>query len=276
VSAPGAEGITELNIIIIGAHPDDCEYRCAGTAAKWAAGGHAVKFVSMTRGDAGHHEAQSEPLAARRKTESEEAARRLGIAAVENLPHHDGLLEPSLEAREKVIRLIRQWRADVVVTHRPNDYHPDHRYTSQLVQDSAYLVLVPLVCPDTPPLRRNPVYLYMEDEFRKPYPFQPDCAVSIDDVWSKKIASLDAHVSQFYEWLPWVDGRLDQVPGEAGARRAWLDRQMRRVLPPAVASALVRRYGAEAAAPLQHAEAYELCEYGRQPSPEELERLLPR
>jgi LmbE family N-acetylglucosaminyl deacetylase len=264
---------SRLNVIIIGAHPDDCEYRCAGTAAKWAAAGHAVKFVSVTNGDAGHHELKGEALVARRKAESEEAARRLGIAAVELLPHHDGLLEPSLAARGTVIRQIRQWRADVVVTHRPNDYHPDHRYTSQLVQDSAYMVLVPIVCPDTPPLRRNPVYLYMEDEFSKPYPFRPDVVVAIDDVWAAKIGSLDAHVSQFYEWLPWVDGRLDELPRDPSARRDWLDRQMRRALPEPVCAALAERYGSASA---QCAEAYELCEYGRQPSREQLDALLPR
>jgi LmbE family N-acetylglucosaminyl deacetylase len=263
-----------MNVIIIGAHPDDCEYRCAGTAAKWAAAGHAVKFVSVTNGDAGHHELKGEALVSRRKAESEESARRLGIAAVELLPHHDGLLEPSLAARETVIRQIRQWRADVVVTHRPNDYHPDHRYTSQLVQDSAYMVLVPIVCPDAPVLRRNPVYLYMEDEFSKPYPFRPDVVVAIDDVWAKKVDSLDAHVSQFYEWLPWVDGRLEEVPREAHARREWLDSQMRRALSPDIRAALAARYGAAAGALCT--EAYELCEYGRQPSREELDALLPR
>ena len=209
------------------------------------------------------------------KSESEEGARRLGVEAVELLPHHDGLLEPSLTARETVIRQLRQWQADVVVTHRPNDYHPDHRYTSQLVQDSAYMVLVPIVCPDTPPLRRNPVYLYMEDEFTKPYPFTPDVAVAIDDVWQKKIASLDAHISQFYEWLPWVDGQLHEVPAGAEERRAWLERQLQRLPPPAVAAALSERYGADAAG-VEHAEGYELCEYGRQPSREELDKLLPR
>lgn len=263
-----------LNVIIIGAHPDDCEYRCAGTAAKWAAAGHAVKFVSATNGDAGHHELKGDALVARRQAESDEAARRLGIAAVELLPYHDGLLEPSLAARETVIRQIRQWNADIVVTHRPNDYHPDHRYTSQLVQDSAYLVLVPIVCPDTHVLRRNPVYLYMEDEFTKPYPFRPDIVVAVDAVWAKKIDSLDAHVSQFYEWLPWVDGKSDEVPRDNGARREWLERQMRRALPPGIRTALAERYGS--ADGVECAEAYELCEYGRQPTREELDTLLPR
>jgi hypothetical protein len=136
------------------------------------------------------------------------------------------------------------------------------------------MVLVPIVCPDAPVLRRNPVYLYMEDEFSKPYPFRPDVVVAINDVWAKKVDSLDAHVSQFYEWLPWVDGKLEEVPREAHARREWLDSQMRRALSPDIRAALAARYGAAAGA--LRAEAYELCEYGRQPSREELDALLPR
>jgi LmbE family N-acetylglucosaminyl deacetylase len=264
-----------MNIIIIGAHPDDCEYRCAGTAAKWAAAGHRVKFVSMTNGDAGHHELAGDDLIRRRRAEAEEGGRRLGVAAVELLDYHDGLLEATVSAREAVIRRIRQWNADLVVTHRPNDYHPDHRYTSELVQDSAYMVLVPAICRDTPPLGRNPVYLYMEDEFLKPYPFTPDIAVAVDETWDAKIDSLDAHVSQFYEWLPWVDGQSGQVPRDPGARRAWLDRSIRRTLPASVRAALDKRYGA-AGGSVTHAEAYELCEYGRQASYEELHTLLPR
>jgi LmbE family N-acetylglucosaminyl deacetylase len=264
-----------LNIIIIGAHPDDCEYRCAGTAAKWAARGDRVKFVSMTCGDAGHHEISGEKLISRRRLESEEAIRRLGVTAVENLPNHDGKLEPNLETRESVIRQIRQWTADVVVTHRPNDYHPDHRYTSQLVQDSAYIVMVPIICADVPVLRRNPVYVYMEDEFRKPYPFRPDVVVGIDETWQKKVDSMDAHVSQFYEWLPWVDGESDQVPQGAAERRSWLERKLERIPNGEARQSIDLRYGTEAKK-IQRAESYEICEYGRQPSAEEIERLFPR
>jgi LmbE family N-acetylglucosaminyl deacetylase len=261
-----------MNIIIFGAHPDDCEYRCAGTSAKWAAAGHRVKFVSLTNGGAGHHQMKTSDVVKRRRQESERAAGLLGVAELQICDNDDGLLEPTLAVRDTVIRAIRAWQADVVITHRPNDYHPDHRYTSELVQDSAYIVLVPAICRDTPPLRVNPVYLYMEDEFAKPYPFQPDIAVAIDDVWEKKVDSLDAHVSQFYEWLPWVDGSPEPMPADAAVRRALLDTRLRRPLTPAVQAALVRRYGAAGAL----AEAYELCEYGRQPPPEELDRLLPR
>ena len=263
----------ELRWIAIGAHPDDCEYRFAGTASKLVSRGDAVQFVSITNGDAGHHELSGEALARRRKAEAEEARRRLGIAAYEILDQHDGLFEPSLALREQVIRLIRQWRADVVLSHRPNDYHPDHRYTAQVVQDSAYLILVPNVCPDAPALRSNPVYMYFEDDFSKPQPFSPDIAVEIESTWAAKIDSLDAHVSQFYEWLPWVEGKLEHVPAGAAERRSWLERWMRRAPAEAVKAALVKRYGSTGTAP---AEAFELCEYGRQASPAELDEMFPR
>ena len=265
-----------VRILCIGAHPDDCEYRFGGSAAKFAALKHEVKFLSMTCGDAGHHVRSGAALAEIRRGEAEQARHRLGIAASEVMSHHDGELIPSLEARQEVLRQIRAWRSDVVITHRPWDYHPDHRYTSQIVQDAAYLVVVPNVCREVERLARNPVFLYLEDGFQLPVPFTPDVAVDIDDVWDVKISSLDAHTSQFYEWLPWVDGVLDEVPLEAAARREWLSRR-RGVLPSAaVRAALERRYGPDRAREIRHAEAFQICEYGRRPSSDELGEMFPR
>src|SRR6185436_12178587 len=178
-----------------------------GTAALFAQMGYAVKFVSVTNGDAGHQLTGGVELAKRRFAEAQEAGKRLGVV-YDVLDNHDGQLMPTLEVRLQIIKKIREWNADIVVAPRPNDYHPDHRYTGVLVQDAAYLVVVPNVTADTPPLRKNPVFLYYWDAFQKPAPFRPDIAVSIDDVYDKKLDALDAHVSQFYEWLPWVDGKL--------------------------------------------------------------------
>src|SRR5580700_4509841 len=214
---------TPIRVIAFGAHPDDCDIRSAGTAALFAAAGAAVKFVSVTNGDAGHQTMQPAALAARRFAEAKESGRRLGIEyAVLN--NHDGKLLPTLDVREQIIRLIRQWNADIVLAPRPNDYHPDHRYTGVLVQDAAYMVVVPHVLPETPALRKNPVFLYFEDNFQRPNPFRPDIAVAIDSVIDKKIDALDAHASQFYEWLPWVDGKLEDVPKDPSERKAWLKR----------------------------------------------------
>lgn len=264
----------KLRVIAIGAHPDDCDNRFGGTAAKFAAMGHAVKCVSVTNGDAGHQSQGGGALARRRRAEAQEAGRRLGIT-YDVLDNHDGELVPSLEVRHQIIRLIREWKADIVFAPRSNDYHPDHRYTGILVQDAAYLVVVPNVCPDTPPLRKNPVFFYFEDHFQKPAPFRPDVAIDIDSVIEKKFDALDAHVSQMYEWLPWVDGNLDSVPKDPAARRKWLAEKRSRVPGAAVRQALQKWYGAERAKNIRYAEAFELCEYGARPSDSDLKRLFP-
>ena len=264
----------KVRVIAFGAHPDDCDIRAAGTAAKFAKLGYAVKFVSVTNGDAGHQSIGGGPLALRRRAEAEESARRLGVT-YEVLDNHDGELLPTLDVRRQIIREIRQWRADLVLAPRPNDYHPDHRYTGVLVQDAAYMVVVPNICPETPALRKNPAFFYYEDNFQKPAPFRPDVAIDIDDVLQQKMDSLDAHVSQVYEWLPWVDGKLSEVPKDPAERKRWL---VGIYAPPpdaAVRQALEKWYGQERGAKVQHAEAFELCEYGAQPNDGELRHLFP-
>jgi LmbE family N-acetylglucosaminyl deacetylase len=267
------DGDGKLRVIVFGAHPDDCDIRAGGLAAKYAALGHHVKFVAVTNGDAGHQSEGGGALAARRRKEAQEAGRRVGIA-YETLDNHDGELLPSLAVREQVIRKIREWKADMVLSPRPNDYHPDHRYTGVLLQDAAYMVVVPNICPDTPPLKRNPVFFYVEDHFQRPNPFRPDVAVSIDDVVEKKLAMLDAHTSQVYEWLPWVAGRIDSVPKDPAQRLEWLRKQRFREPSAAVRESLKKWYG-ERAGSIRFAEAFELCEYGRRPSAEELKKLFP-
>jgi LmbE family N-acetylglucosaminyl deacetylase len=264
----------QIRVIVFGAHPDDCDFRAAGTAALFAQMGHKVKFVSVTNGDAGHQEMGGGILAKRRRAETMESARRLGIEA-EVLDNHDGELLPTLEVRKQIIRQIRLWNADVVIAPRPNDYHPDHRYTGVLLQDAAYMVVVPNVTPDVPALKKNPVFLYQQDHFQRPNPFRPDIAVDIDPVWEKKVDAMDSHVSQVYEWLPWVDGRLDAVPKDPAARRKWIAESRPFRPNAAVREALAKWYGADRAAKVQHAEAFEVCEYGRQPNEQELRRLFP-
>ncbi len=273
VSATAADA--PLRVIVFGAHPDDCDIDAGGTAALWASKGHLVKFVALTNGDAGHQSQGGGMLAKRRRLEAQEAGRRLGIAEYEVLDNHDGELEPTLAVRQQVIRRIRQWKADVVIAPRPNDYHPDHRYTGVLVQDSAYMVVVPNVTPDTPPLEKNPVFLYSQDHFQRPNPFRPDVVVSIDSVIDKKVAALDAHESQVYEWLPWVDGQLDSVPKDKTARIAWLKAQRtgQKIAPEAL-EALRKRYAARAEG-VRDVEAFEVCEYGRRPTEADLRRLFP-
>jgi LmbE family N-acetylglucosaminyl deacetylase len=263
-----------IRIIVFGAHPDDCDIRVAGTAAKFAQMGHKVKFVAVTNGDAGHQSEGGGMLAKRRRAEAMESGRRLGIE-YEVLDNHDGELLPSLDVRRQIIRQIRLWNADVVIAPRPNDYHPDHRYTGVLIQDAAYMVVVPNIVPEVPPLKKNPVFLYQQDHFQRPNPFRPDIAVDIDDVWDKKVSALDAHVSQVYEWLPWVDGKLDSVPKDSQARRKWLDETRSGPINAQVREALTKWYGADRAATVKHAEAFEVCEYGRRPNDADIRALFP-
>ncbi len=265
----------KLRIIAIGAHPDDCDIKFGGTAAKFAKAGHAVKFLSVTNGDAGHQTLGGAALAKRRFLETQESARRIGIAEYEVLDNHDGELMPSLEVRRQIIRAIRKWKADIVISPRPNDYHPDHRYTGVLVQDAAYMVVVPNIVSDTPPLDKNPIFLYYQDGFEKPAPFRPDVAVPLDDVWATKVNGMDAHVSQFYEWLPWVDHRSAEIPADPVARKKLLSTMRIQPVTDAVRKTLAEEIGEAAAAKVQYVEAFELCEYGQRPSIEALRKLFP-
>ena len=264
-----------LRILVIGAHPDDADIDAGGTAALWASMGHQVKFLSLTNGDAGHQSMGGGALAKRRRGEAQESARRLGIAEYEVLDNHDGELVPSLEVRLQVIRRIRQWKADIVILPRPNDYHPDHRNTGLVVQDAAYMVIVPNVASDTPPLKKNPVFLYSHDRFKTPNPFVPEIAVNIDPVFERKIDALDAHVSQFYEWLPWTSQSLDQVPKDPIGRKEWLKNWRLNAANEETRKSLEKWYGKEAAAEVQHVEAFQVCEYGAQPHEEQIRRLFP-
>ena len=266
-----------LRIIAFGAHPDDCELSAGGVAAKWAAAGHKVKFVATTNGDAGHFEMSGAALAKRRKAEVERCADILGIAT-EVLDIHDGELMPTLENRKTFTRLIREWQADIVLCHRTNDYHPDHRYTGVLVEDSAVLVVAKFFVPEVPALSKNPIFLYYSDNFQKPYPFDPAIIVATDEVIDQKRAAIEAMPSQFADRDSWLGRYLPNVPEDEEARRAyireWLiDRDT--TVANKYRTLLVQRYGEEKGAAIQYAEAFELCQYGTQPSPEQLHALFP-
>jgi LmbE family N-acetylglucosaminyl deacetylase len=264
----------KIRIIMFGAHPDDCDEKSGGTAALFAQMGYAVKFVSVTNGDAGHQTLKGQELAKRRYAETQEVARRLGIT-YDVLDNHDGLLMPTLEVRLQIIRKIREWNADIVMAPRPNDYHPDHRYTGVLVQDAAYMVAVPNIAPETPAPAKNPVFLYFEDHFQRPNPFRPDVAVDITSTYDKKIAGLDAHVSQMYEWLPWIGGYLVEVPQGKEDRIIWLSKRTAGTINPQTRASLVKWYGKEHGDKVKYAEAFEICEYGAQPNDERIRKLFP-
>lgn len=266
-----------MRALVIGAHPDDGEFAVGGTAALWRRRGDIVRFVSVTDGGAGHFAEKPERLVEIRREEAFEAGRVLDVE-YEIFPWPDGGLEPTLDRRLEMIRLIRSFAPDLIVTHRPNDYHPDHRYTSVLVQDSAYMVTVPLVCPDTPHLRRNPVIAYMWDDFRRPCPFEPDVIVPVDSVMELKWRAMATHASQFFEWLPYNDGTAETVPLGAPARLEWLER---RWTPHAQRQAtqyrerIEARLGPARAASVRFVETFEIAEHGYRPTAAELASLFP-
>jgi len=272
----GSNPESQLRVLIIGAHPDDAE-SSGGTAAKYTALGHKVKLVSLTNGCAGHQSMGGGPLAKRRTEEARQAGLVIG-AEYQVLDNPDGELMPTLENRRQVIRLIREFKPDIVFSPRPNDYHPDHRYTAILVQDAAYMVTVPNIVPGTPHLEKNPVIMYVSDRFQKPNPFQPDVVVDITDVIEKKMDMLACHVSQMFEWLPYNQGILDQVPTGAKERRAWLGEMWK---PFSAGTAdlyrekLIELYGKEKAQKIKYAEAFENSEYGSKLDAESMKRLFP-
>jgi LmbE family N-acetylglucosaminyl deacetylase len=277
VQAPGNVPPRPLRIIAFGAHPDDAELKASGVAALWAAAGHKVKFVAMTNGDVGHFESAGGPLAQRRKAEVAECARILGIET-EVLDIHDGELMPSLENRRTVARLIRDWQADIVLGHRPYDYHPDHRYTGVLMDDAAVVVVAPFFVPDTKPTPRNPVFLYYSDNFQDPKPFTPSMVVGIDAVAEKKWQCIGAMPSQFGDKDSWQGRTLQNVPAGDTERQAFLldiVKKRNAAVADQYRERLVALYGEERGRKIQYAEAFQLGQYGRQAPPDELKAMFP-
>ena len=276
VTMPANDG--KLRIIAFGAHPDDCELQVGGTAARWAKQGHHVLFVSVTNGDIGHWREAGGPLALRRKVEVDKAHEILGIQGVV-LDNHDGELEPTLENRRTLTRLIREWNADLVLGPRTNDYHPDHRYTGVLVQDAAFMVTVPFFCPDVPAMKKNPVFMYYPDRFQKPAPSKPDIVISIDPVIDQKLDALGVMISQFAEGG--ANGSADLYPSDPAGQQQRQRRvregfsQRNQAIAARFKQELTNWYPGDAANTVKHAEAFEICEYGSQPDKAQLRKLFP-
>ncbi|MGJ8759098.1 MAG: PIG-L deacetylase family protein [Polaribacter sp.] len=274
-----AQGKTDkpLRIIAIGAHPDDCDMKFGGTAALYAQLGHKVKFLALTNGDAGHQSMGGGVLGKRRRAEAKKAGEALGVE-YDVLDNHDAELIPTLNVRHQVIRKIREWDADIVLGLRPNDYHPDHRNAGIVVQDAAYLVIVPNVTPDTPPLKKNPIFLYMQDGFQKPYPFSKDIAVVIDGVMDKKEKAFASHESQVFEWMPWLMGMTESdIPTEEKERLSWVNKTYLKetVLDDTGLKSLKKWYPKIDDSKVKYVEFFEICEYGKQPTDKEIKYYFP-
>lgn len=272
-----------LKILAFGAHPDDAELNVGGCAALWAAQGHKVKFVSTTNGDVGHALKHGKALADVRKKEVEAAAEVLGIET-DVMDVHDGELMPTLENRLIFLRYIREWEADIVIGHRPYDYHPDHRYTGILMQDTAFMVTVKYALPEVPFLTRNPVFLFSYDHFQTPIPFNPSIAVPVDSVMEQKLEALwclESQIESFWHKENFVD--VSPIPTDPEARalrkKEFFDhclwKPVWRRQAENFRTLIEQTYGAKLAGQTRYAESFEVCEYGRQPTQEELKALFP-
>jgi hypothetical protein len=271
----GAEQRRPLRIIAFGAHPNDAELKASGVVARWVADGHKVKFVAMTHGHTGHMEGPEGPR--RRAPEVAACARILGTETqVFDIPL--GTLTPSLENRQIVARLIRQWQADIVLGHRPYDEtdltdrritpDPDIRQIGVLLDDSAATVVAPSFMPGVPPTPRTPIYMYYSDSYRKPSPFDPTIVAGFDAAAKKKwkcvqnmpVAPADLAGTEY-------DLRLMRVKNvkKDDAELANMYRER-----------LAALYGAERGRQIRYAEAFELSKHGRQATVDELLQLFPR
>lgn len=283
-----------MKILLIGAHPDDCDIYGGGFALLHKKQGNQVKFISVTNGCCGHQTQDAVSLAVRRKKEAQRVADRFGLEyEVWDIP--DGECEATLENRKRLVREIRSYQPDLIITHRLCDYHPDHRNVSRLVSDASYLLIVPNFCPETPALKNTPVIAYFYDNFDAP-PFRPDVIIPVDEVMEDKFLMVSYHESQVFEWLPYTIGELKNVPQREEERMQWLrqplyDRveiakQLRDKMvylngeckfgmqAEKYRTIMAERIGAERAEKVRYAECFEFCEYGGKVDKETFEKLF--
>ncbi|MBQ7386870.1 MAG: PIG-L family deacetylase [Clostridia bacterium] len=281
-----------MKILMIGAHQDDNEFRCGALAYKYVQLGHEVKFLSMCNGNGGHHIMTPAETSARRYGESQSVAKLLGIT-YDVWDIDDCTLMADLDTRMKLVRYIREFAPDIIIAHRPNDYHADHRASGQLVQDASYLLIVPHTCPDVPAMKEMPVILYNEDHFKNP-DFRGDVVIDIDNELDIKLKIADLNVSQVYEWLPYTYG--EEVPEGAAERFEWLkgmdtdrfvsDEEVMSIKNHGYAvkfaktaarfrAELIEKYGKERGSRVRYAEAFEVCEYGTPLTEEKKKEMFP-
>ena len=268
--------MTPLKLLILGAHPDDADISAGGLAAIYAQAGHQVKMISVTNGESGHHVDFGPKMVERRRQEAAAAGKVIGAEYV-TWDNRDGYLEPTIAVREQVIREIRTFAPDLVLTHRPNDYHPDHRAVGNVVRDASYMVTVPAVVRDVPFLRIDPVVAFLPDRFTKPTPLAGDVVIVIGEQVERVVDMLCCHVSQVFEWLPYNMRREAEIPPDAAGRRAWVRAwYLDRLRPQAhrYRHDLNRIYGPLRGSQVEYCEAYEISEYAAPLTAEKRQRLF--
>lgn len=264
-------------ILVFGAHPDDAECHVGGLLCLYRELHFPVKIISVTNGAMGHYKISGEALAQRRLAEAQAASALIG-SAFEAWNYPDGELEPSLGLRARVIHEIRTFKPDLVLTHRPYDYHPDHRAVAQLVQDASYMVTVPPIVPGTPILPRDPVVAYMPDLFTRPNPLRADVIIDVTAKMEQIVNLLACHTSQVFEWMPFNEGILDQVPADDAARLNWLRHWIEALKWPYTEryqTSILEVYGREPVAATMFVEVLEVSEYARSLDSSSKLRLFP-
>ena len=267
----------EPRLLILAAHPDDAEYHAGGLATIYRSLDRSVKMVSVTDGAAGHHERSPEELIDLRRMEAAAAGAVIG-ATCETWDFPDGRLERTLELRHRIIREIREFQPNLVLTHRTCDYHPDHRAVGQCVQDASYMVTVPHVAPDVPALRKDPVVAYLPDLFTRPAPMRADIVIDVTDQMESIARMLACHRSQVFEWLAYEEDILDTVPEGEHERLDWVQTWFAKHIRPRserYRDELVAAYGEQRGAVVEFIEMFEISEYARQPDTEYRRQLFP-
>ncbi len=185
-----------MNILCVAAHPDDTELLCAGTLIRYAQTGHQVTIAVFTNGNMGDAVVKPEELGAMREKEAREAAALIGAKLIW-AGVTDEHVFPNQEQRHIMIDVLREADPDVIITHAPNDYHPDHRYVSQLVFDSYFQKGLPFIPKQSlKACRFGKAQLYYMDNICG-INFTPTEYVDITDVFEIKKQMLLCHKSQF-------------------------------------------------------------------------------
>ena len=261
-------------VLLFGAHPDDAEIFAGGLLVRHCQIGSVVRMISVTDGRSGHHHTAPDELVRIRREEARRSGAIIGAEYI-TWDFPDGSLQPDLNVRAAIIREIRSFKPDLVLTHRPNDYHPDHRAVGQALQDASYMVTVPHVCSEVPALKFDPVVAYMSDLFTRPNPLRPDVLLDIGNEFETVVRMAACHRSQFFEWLPYHDGRIDEVPVTEADRLSWLKQWLMDFIGRRNAHFLDAIEQLKAKADLKWIEAYEISEYAAQLSAADKSRLFP-
>ena len=207
----------EERVLVVGAHPDDPEFACAATIAKWAEGGREIHYVLLTSGDKGSHDPAVRPgqIAATREAEQRAAAEELGVRSVRFLHYPDGMLENTMDLRRHLCGLIREIKPHILMTIDPwrrYQLHPDHRAAGQVALDAIWAArewyLFPEQLVDDEPWRVSEVLLFWTDE--------PDYWEDVTSSIGRRIDALKRHDSQVQRRVESLGDRIRKSASEVG------------------------------------------------------------